>query len=536
VALLLAVSVTVVPLGSYMARVYTGRRTWLHPVLRPVEKFCYVLAGVSGREQTWGHYAASVLAFGLIGIVSLHALLRSRMSPDLAFNTAVSFVTNTSWQSYSGEVALGYSAQMLGIAVQSFLSVATSMAVAIALFRGIAAQGSRTIGNFWVDLTRSVLYILLPLSIVAALVLASQGVIQNFHPYVNAHTLEGGVQTIAQGPVASQEAIKMLSADGGGFFNTNSAHPYENPTPFSSFFEVFLMLLIPAALTYTFGSFVHDTRQGWAMLAAMVLLFVAGFAAINRVEGGNWEGKETRFGIGGSALFAETATATSSGAANSMYGSYRPLGVLTLLINMHTGEVIFGGPGSGMYSMILVVLLTVFIAGLMVGRSPEYLGQKIERFEVQMVTVAAILTSAALLLLATSDLFGRFAAGSPWNPPGPATANFSEQGPRGFSEALYAFTSAVYNNGSAMAGLNSNTRWYNLLLGLGMLAGRYLVILPVLAIAGSLAKKKRFTMDGAMPTHGPVFVVLLTGVILLVTALTYLPSFFLGPLAEHFRL
>jgi K+-transporting ATPase ATPase A chain len=519
-----------------MVRVYTGRRTWLHPVLRPVEKFCYVLAGVREREQTWKQYSASVLAFGLIGIVSLYALLRTRMTPDLAFNTAVSFVTNTSWQSYSGEASLSYTAQMLGNAVQSFLSVATSMAVAIALFRGIAAQGSRTIGNFWVDLTRSVLYILLPLSIVAALVLASQGVIQNFQPYVEAQTLEGVVQTIAQGPVASQEAIKMMSADGGGFFNTNSAHPYENPTPFTSFFEIFLMLVIPAALTYTFGKLVHDTRQGWAMLASMALLFTLGFVAINRAERGNWEGKEARFGIGASALFAETATATSSGAANSMYGSYRPLAVLTLLINMHTGEVIFGGPGSGMYSMILVVLLTVFIAGLMVGRSPEYLGQKIERFEVQMVTIAAILTSAALLLLAACDLFGGFVAGSAWNPPGAATANFSEPGPRGFSEAPYAFTSAVYNNGSAMAGLNTNTRWYNLLLGLGMLAGRYLVILPVLAIAGSLAAKKRFTMDGAMPTNGPVFVVLLTGVILLVTALTYLPSFFLGPLAEHFRI
>ncbi len=556
-AVLLAVLAAITkPLGAYMARVYAGRRTWLHPILRPLEVSCYRLAGVrEDRQQRWTSYAASVLAFGLVGILSLYALLRAQgklffnpqalagMPPDLAFNTAVSFVTNTSWQSYSGEVALGYLAQMLGIAVQSFLSMATSMAVAAALFRGMVRDGdgkeAGSIGNFWVDLTRSVVYIILPLSLVSAVVLAGQGVIQNFTPYVSAHTLEPGTQTIAQGPVASQEAIKMLSSDGGGFFNVTSAHPYENPTPFSSLFQIFLMLVVPAAFTHTFGRMVRDARQGWALFIVMALLFTMGFAAMIVAEqrpSANWEGKEARFGVGGSVLFAETSTATSSGAMNSAHGSFRPMGTLVQLVNMHTGEVIFGGPGCGMYSMIPVVLLTVFIAGLMVGRTPEYLGKKIERFEVQMVALSTILTSSALLLLATSDLLGRFPVGSPWNPPGAATANFSQQGAHGFSEALYAFTSAVANNGSAMAGLNANTPWYNLLLGLGMLAGRYLIILPVLAIAGSLARKRRVIAEGSMPTHGLVFVALLTGMILLLTAITYLPAFFLGPIAEHFTM
>jgi K+-transporting ATPase ATPase A chain len=561
-ALLAALAAVTKPLGRYMARVYAGRRTLLHPILRPVEVACYRLAGVrEDRQQRWTSYAASVLAFGLVGVLSLYALLRLQgklglnpqaavgMSPDLAFNTAVSFVTNTSWQSYSGEVALGYLAQMLGIAVQSFLSMATSMAVAAALFRGMVRDGDGsakddgkkppTIGNFWVDLTRSVVYIILPLSVVAAVALAGQGVIQNFSPYVAAHTLEPGTQTIAQGPVASQEAIKLLSSDGGGFFNVTSEHPYENPTPFSNLFSMFLMLVVPAAFTYTFGRMIRDTRQGWALFIVMALLFTMGFAAMIAAEQqptDNWEGKEARFGIAGSALFAEASTATSSGAMNSAHGSFRPLGTLVQLVNMHTGEVVFGGPGCGMYSMIPVVLLTVFIAGLMVGRTPEYLGKRIERFEVQMVALATILTSSALLLLATSDLLGRFPVGSAWNPPGAATANFSQQGAHGFSEALYAFTSAVANNGSAMAGLNANTPWYNLLLGLGMLAGRYLIILPVLAIAGSLARKRRVIAEGSMPTHGPVFVALLTGMILLLTAITYLPAFFLGPIAEYFTM
>ncbi len=526
-ALLAALATVTKPLGGYMARVYTGRRTRLHSVLRPIERACYVAAGVRTSEQTWTAYAASVLAFGLTGVVTLYALLRLQphpLSPHLAFNTAVSFVTNTSWQSYAGETTLNAWSQMLGIAVQSFVSCGVSMAVAVALFRGIAtAQGAGTIGNFWVDFTRSVVYVLLPLSMAAAVALAGLGVIQNLASSARVVTLEGPAQAIAQGPVASQEAIKLLSSDGGGFFNASSAHPYENPTPLSSFLSMFLILVIPASMTYTFGRIVQDTRQGWTMFVAMALLLTVGFAAVNFAERGNWEGKDLRFGTAGAGLFAEVATASSSGAGNGALGSFTPLGVLVLLINMHTGEVVFGGPGSGMYSMLVLVLLTIFIAGLMVGRTPEYLGQKIEKYEVKMVTLAMLLTSAALLFLAATDVSR------------PAFDAVTQQGPRGFTESLYAFTSAVANNGSAMAGLNANNPWYDTLLALGMLAGRYLVILPVLAIAGSLARKKRYTMEGAMPTHGFVFGLLLCAVTLLVTGITYLPAFFLGPLAEYFQ-
>ncbi len=567
-ALLLAITK---PLGTFMACVFEGKRTFLHPVLRPVERAVYRMAGIREEgEQRWTEYAASLLAFSLIGFLFLYALQRLQgflplnprgaapLTPDLAFNTAVSFVTNTNWQAYSGEAALGYFVQMAGLAVQNFVSAGAGIAVAIAVVRGFARQQAKRIGNFWVDLTRATIYVLLPISVTAALFLCSQGVIQNFEGTVHARTVEGAPQAIPQGPVASQEAIKELGTNGGGFFNTNSAHPFENPTPLTNFFEMLLILAIPAGLTYTFGKMAGDTRQGWAIFAAMSVLLLTGVFAATWSEqrgnpnltrlgveagatgtqpGGNMEGKEVRFGISGSALFATITTAASSGAVNSMHDSYTPLGGLVPLFNIESGEAIFGGVGSGLYGMLLFAVLAVFIAGLMVGRTPEYLGKKIEQKEVKMAMLALIATSAAILVSTGVSTVAKFEPGGYWNPPGPAAANINNPGPHGFSEVLYAYSSGAGNNGSAFAGLNANTPWYNLTIGLAMLAGRFLFIIPMLAAAGSLAAKRRAPPSaGTFPTHGALFVGLLVGTVVIVGALTFFPALALGPVVEHFVL
>ncbi|HYW43177.1 MAG TPA: potassium-transporting ATPase subunit KdpA [Bryobacteraceae bacterium] len=536
------------PLGFYMARVFQGRPAFLSPLLRPVERAIYRVCGVdSSAEQTWTAYAGACLWFGLVNFLLFYAQLRwqhwlplnpqgfAAMAPDLAFNTAVSFLTNTSWQAYFGESTVSHLSQMAGVAVQSFTSAAAGMAVAAALIRGFARQGTGRLGNFWVDLTRSILYVLLPLSLLGALILGSQGVIQNFAANRQVAALEGGRQTIAMGPVASQESIKLLSSDGGGFFNANSAHPFENPTPFANLVEMLLILAIPAALTYTFGRMTGDTRQGWTLFAAMSVLFVCGSCAIIwseragnpllgalGVESGNMEGKEVRFGVAASGLFSEVSTASSDGAVNSAHDSYTPLAGLVQMINLKSGEVIFGGTGSGIVSMLLTVLVAVFLAGLMVGRTPEYLGKKIESREMKMVMLAYVITALATLVFSCLPFAGL------------VTAGLGNPGPHGLSEILYAYGSAAGTNGSAMAGLNSNTPWFNLTLGLGMLVGRFAVIIPALAIAGSLAKKRRAEATfGTMPTHGPLFAAMLMATVLLVTALTFLPAFSLGPVAEN---
>jgi K+-transporting ATPase ATPase A chain len=559
------------PLGAYMAAVFEGRRTFVHFALRPLERVIYRLTGVREQgEQRWTEYAASLLAFSLAGFLFLYALQRLQgflplnpeavkpPAPDLAFNTAVSFMTNTNWQAYSGETTLGYLTQMSGLAVQNFVSAASGIAVAIAVIRGFARQQARRIGNFWVDLTRATLYILLPMSPAAALFLCSQGVIQNFRESVRVRTVEGSAQIVPQGPVASQEAIKELGTNGGGFFNANSAHPFENPTPLTNFFEMLLILAIPAGLTYTFGKMAGDTRQGWAIFAAMSVLLLAGVfvatwseqrgtpvlarlgvetAATNAQPGGNMEGKEVRFGISGSALFATVTTAASSGAVNSMHDSYTPLGGLVALFNIQSGEVIFGGVGAGLYGMLLFAILAVFLAGLMVGRTPEYLGKKIEQKEVKMAMLALIATAAAILVFTGISAAAQFQPEGYWNPPGPAVANVNNPGPHGFSEMLYAYSSGAGNNGSAFAGLNANTPWYNLTIGLAMLAGRFLVIIPMLAVAGSLAAKRRIPPSaGTLPTHDALFVTLLVGTVVIVGALTYFPALALGPIVEHFLL
>lgn len=459
------------------------------------------------------------------------------MAPDLAFNTAVSFLTNTSWQAYAGETSLSHLSQMAGIAVQSFTSAAAGMAVAAALFRGFARQGTARLGNFWVDLTRSILYVLLPLALAGALILASQGVIQNFAAVRKVATLEGGRQTLAMGPVASQESIKLLSSDGGGFFNANSAHPFENPTPAANLLEMLLILAIPAALTYTFGRMTGETRQGWTLFAAMAVMFIGGscvaiwseragnplLGALG-VDARNMEGKEVRFGIAASGLFSVVSTASSDGAVNSAHDSYTPLAGLVQMINLKSGEVIFGGTGSGIVSMLLTVLVTVFLAGLMVGRTPEYLGKRIQAREMKMVMLAYVITALSTLAFACA----------PFVSPS-LMASLGNHGPHGLSEILYAYGSATATNGSAMAGLNSNTPWFNLTLGLVMLVGRFAVIIPALAIAGSLAQKRRLeATTGTMPTHGPLFAGLIVATVVLVTALTFLPAFSLGPIAENF--
>ena len=543
--------VTVRPLGGYMQRVFAGETTLLSPLLRPVEAVLYRLAGIKhDQEQGWFDYAIAFLLFHLSGMVLLYLLLRLQdrlpLNPagqpgvpaDLALNTAVSFATNTSWESYGGETTLSHLAQMAGIAVQSFLSAAAGIAVAIALVRGFARHGIATIGNFWVDLTRATLYILLPVCLLAGVCFAWQGVPQNFLGPVTAMTLEGAHQTIPMGPVASQELIKMLSGDGGGFFNAQSAHPFENPTALTNLLSMLLMPLIGAALTNYFGRMVGNERQGWTLLAAMLLLLFAGAVALHVAEAaanplfagigldqtaGNLEGKELRFGVPGSALFSELGTATSSGAVNAMHDSYQPIGGLVLLGNMMLDEVIIGGPGSGLFGMLLFALVAVFIGGLMIGRTPEYVGNKIEAREIKLAMLAILSVPATLLCLTALAVVlpaGLSALGNP--------------GPHGFTEVLYAYTSAANTNGSSFAGLSTNTGFYNLTLALAMIIGRFFVIVPVLALAGSLATKRRVPLSvGTLPTTGVLWIGLLLGVIVIVGGLSYLPALALGPVAEQ---
>ena len=565
----LAILACAKPLGIYMAAVMEGRRTWLSPILSPCERLIYRICGISpDQEQRWTKYAASLLAFSAASGLLLYLLQRAQgllplnprhfaanVTPDLAFNTAWSFVSNTNWQAYTGESTLSYFVQMAGLTVQNFASAAAGLSIAVALTRGFARRSSTTLGNFWADLTRATLYILLPLSIAGALLFCSQGVIQNLGRYRDVATLEGAKQTIPQGPVASQEAIKQIGTNGGGFFNANSSHPYENPTPLSNFFQMFFIFVIPGALTYTFGKMVGDTRQGWALFAAMSVLWLAGVVtayhfeqagvpalAKNGIEmrdgggqsGGNMEGKETRFGIANSALFATVTTDASCGAVNSTHDSFTPLGRLVPLFNIQLGEVVFGGVGAGLYGMLMYAILGVFIAGLMVGRTPEYLGKKIEQKEVKMATLAMLVLAADILLFSAVSSVVPFAKNSYINPPGPATASLNNPGPHGFSEILYAYSSATGNNGSAFGGINANTPWYNGTLGLAMLIGRFLMIVPLLAAAGSLAGKKYTpTSAGTLPTHGSLFVCMLVGTVVIVGALTFFPALSLGPIVEH---
>jgi K+-transporting ATPase ATPase A chain len=566
------------PLGIYIAKVFAGEKTFLHPVLRPIERLCYLLGGVDESvEQRWTQYTGSLLAFSVISFLILYALQRLQgflpfnpmgfstahamsgatpMTPDLAFNTAASFLTNTNWQNYSGESTLSYLVQMAGLTVQNFVSAAAGLAVAMAVVRGFARHEAKTLGNFWADLVRGTVYVLLPMALVGALVLCSQGVLQNLKPYTTVTTVEGAKQVIAQGPVASQEAIKELGTNGGGFFNANSSHPFENPTPFTNLFEMFLILVIPAALTYTFGRMVGDTRQGWAIFAAFTVMFVMGVlvcygseqagnpilgrmglqtAATSGQSGGNMEGKEVRFGVANSALWVTVTTDTSTGAINSVHDSLTPLGGLVPMVNMMTDIVVFGGVGAGLYGILIYCIIAVFIAGLMVGRTPEYLGKKLQQKEVKMAMLAIIATSASILIFSAISSVVPFAKNGYWNPPGAAIANTSNGGPHGFSEILYAYDSATGNNGSAFAGLNGNTPWYNLTLGLAMLIGRFVFLIPILAAAGSLAAKKKIPVtSGTFPTHGPLFVGLLVGTVIIVAALTYFPAVSLGPIVEHY--
>jgi K+-transporting ATPase ATPase A chain len=546
------------PLGAYMTRVFAGERTPLSPVLRPVESLFYWLCGVDEkREQNWVGYAVAMLMFSLAGFLSLYALMRfqaliplfnpagqSAVEQGLAFNTAMSFDTNTNWQSYVPETTMSYLVQMAGLTVHNFVSAATGIALAVALVRGFARRSAQSIGNFWVDLTRCTLYILLPVSIVVGLFFVWQGMPQNLSAYTEATTLEGAKQVIAQGPVASQEVIKMLGTNGGGFFNTNSAHPFENPNALTNFVQMVLIFSIGASLTNVFGRMVGDQRQGWAVFAVMGLLFLGGVvtaywaeAAGNPViaklgvddkasalqAGGNMEGKEVRFGIANSALFATVTTDASCGAVNSMHDSFTPIGGLVPLFNIQLGEIIFGGVGSGLYGMLLFAIVAVFVAGLMVGRTPEYLGKKIEAKEVKMAMLAILILP--LSILGFSAIATVVDAGLA----GPAN-----QGPHGFSEILYAYTSGTGNNGSAFAGLTASTMFYNTTIGFAMFIGRFLMIVPMLAIAGSLAGKKIVPASaGTFPTHGPVFVSLVIGVILIVGGLTFFPALALGPLVEQ---
>ncbi|HXB17582.1 MAG TPA: potassium-transporting ATPase subunit KdpA [Steroidobacteraceae bacterium] len=560
VLFLLLVLASVKPLGLYMAKVFEAAPIWPRRLGAPLERWIYRLCGVEpAREMGWKEYAAGLVIFNTLGALALYLLQRcqlwlplnpqkfANLPADSAFNTAVSFVTNTNWQGYSGESAMSYLTQMAGLAVQNFLSAASGIVVAIALVRGLARHSSQTIGNLWTDLTRATLYVLLPLALVLALALVSQGVIQNFGAYQDVTTVERLTQTLPMGPIASQESIKELGTNGGGFLNANSAHPYENPNALSNLLEMLAMLAIPAALTYTFGRMVGDTRQGWAVLAAMAILLVTlltvtvhseqrGNPLIARLgvdqaasatqAGGNMEGKEARFGIAASALFATVTTATSCGAVNGMHDSFTPLGGLVPLFQMQLGEVVFGGVGTGLYSMLIFAIVGVFIAGLMIGRTPEYLGKKIEAFEMKMSSIAILVMPFIVLTgtaVAVSTEAGRAAVGNP--------------GAHGFTEILYAFSSAGNNNGSAFAGISANTPFYNVALGIVMWLGRFWPIVAVLAIAGSLAAKKRIPVsDGTMPTHGPTFVVLLIGTVLLVGALTFVPALALGPIVEQVML
>ena len=557
------------PLGLYMNRVFQGERTFMHRLLRPFEVAIYKLCGIDERaEQHWTRYAGGILLFSVTTLLVTYAFQRLQqwlpwnpqglrpISPDSSFNTAMSFTTNTNWQSYVPETTMAYPTQMAGLATHNFFSAAVGLAAGIAVIRGFARHSVKTVGNFWVDLTRSLVYVLLPISILGALVLVSQGVIQNLAPYTKIATLEGGTQTIAQGPTASQEVIKMLGINGGGFFNANSAHPYENPTPLSNFLQMVLIFVIPAGLTYTFGKMVRDTRQGWAIFAAMSILFLAGVFVTYPAEqggnpnlsklgiesaptasqpGGNMEGKEVRFGIANSALFAVITTDASCGAVNSMHDSFTPLGGMIPLLNIQLGEIIFGGVGSGLYGMLLFAVLSVFIAGLMVGRTPEYLCKKIEQKEVKMAMLSVLVAALSILGFSAFGSVAHFPKDSYINPPGPTTANLSNNGPHGLSQVLYAYSSGTGNNGSAFAGINANTPFFNTTIGLAMFAGRFLMMIPLLAMAGSLAAKKRIPVSaGTFPTHSPLFVALLVGVVLIVGALTYFPALSLGPIVEHY--
>ena len=574
------------PLGIWLSRLASGRLpTWMLRVEAPL----YRLAGTSAdKSMNWAQYALAILALSLVGTVAVYALQRlqfwlplnpaamGNVSPDSSFNTAVSFVANTNWQGYAGESTMSYLTQMLALAVQNFLSAATGIAVVFALFRGFVARSTGVIGNFWVDVTRITAWLLVPLSLMLAVLLVGQGVIQNFDAYKDVNTLESTsyqvaknaadgqplkddkgnsvmedlktrTQTLAMGPVASQEAIKMLGTNGGGFFNANSAHPFENPTALSNLLQILAIFLIPAALCFAFGREVGDQRQGWAVLAAMTVLFVVAVIAITPAEqagnplltplgvdqmqsamqsGGNMEGKETRFGISASSLFAVVTTAASCGAVNAMHDSFTPLGGLVTLVMMQLGEVVFGGVGTGLYGMLVFAILAVFIAGLMIGRTPEYLGKKIEAHEMKLTSIAILVTP---ILVLTGTAIAVMA--------GAGKVGVANPGAHGFSEILYAFTSAANNNGSAFAGLSANTSFYNTMLGLVMWLGRFGVIVPVLAIAGALASKKRLPVTaGTMPTHGPLFVTLLIGTVLLVGLLNYVPALALGPVVEHFML
>jgi K+-transporting ATPase ATPase A chain len=542
----------VVPLGRFMARVFEGERTFLSPVLRPVETGLYRLAGVSAdREQHWIAYTIAMLLFNAIGFLLVYAFLRlqhvlplnpaemSAVAPDLAFNTAVSFTSNTNWQNYGGESTMSYLTQMAALTTQNFVSAATGVALAIALIRAFARNSAKTVGNFWVDLTRCTLYVLLPLSIVAALFLVWQGVPQNVGAYVDATTLEGAKQTLSQGPAASQIAIKQLGTNGGGFWNANSAVPFENPTPASNFLQMLYILLIAAALTHTFGRMVKDERQGWALYAAMSVIFLAGVAICYWAEGagnpnfaalgldpGNMEGKEVRFGLANSSLWAVATTAASNGSVNAMHDSFTPLGGMIPMIMIQLGEIVYGGVGSGLYGMLLMVIIAMFVAGLMVGRTPEYLGKKIEAKEVKMAILAILILPLAILGFTAASVVLPFGLSS-----------IQDAGPHGFSEVLYLFTSQTGNNGSAFAGFTGNTLWYNTTGGLAMLVGRYFVIIPMMAVAGSLVVKKRVPASaGTFPTHGSLFVGLLVGVILIVGGLTFFPALALGPIVEHFAM
>lgn len=537
-------------LGLYMTRLFSGGIGWLRPIERPL----YALAGVNDtREQHWSAYAIAMLVFNLVGFLLLFAILRLQdmlplnpqglpaLPSDLAFNTAVSFVTNTNWQAYGGEGTMSYFSQMAGLTVQNFVSAATGIAIALVVIRAFARKSARTVGNFWTDLTRATLGLLLPGAVIAAIFLIWQGVPQNFDAYTTATTLEGAQQVIAQGPVASQVAIKMLGTNGGGFFNTNAAHPFENPTALSNFVQMLMIFLIGAALTNVFGRMVKDQRQGYAILATMLLLFVAGVLVAGHVEAGanplltalgvdpamgNMEGKEVRFGSFTSALFAVITTAASCGAVNAMHSSFLPLGGMIPMLNIMLGEVIVGGVGAGFYGVALFIVATLFIAGLMVGRSPEYLGKKIEAREAKLAVLAILISPMAILVGTAMALVTE-----------PGLAGLLSSGPHGLSEVLYGFTSAAGNNGSAFAGLSANSVFYNTALGITMLLGRFAMIVPVIALAGGLAAKKATPASaGSFPTHGPMFVLLLAGTILIVGGLTFFPALALGPVVEHLLL
>ena len=569
---LLAIFLVTKPLGIFMARVFGGEKTFLDPVLRPVERLIYRLCGVDEkREMRWTEYGAAMLLFSGVSLIFLYLTERmqqwlplnpqkfANVPPDLAWNTAVSFTTNTNWQAYVPETTMSYLTQMAGLAYHNFASAAVGIALAIALIRGITRRESGTIGNFWVDLTRCFLWVLLPVCLVGSLFLISQGVVQNLKPYATAQLLEPqSVQTqgsdgrtatqaitqqmIPLGPAASQEAIKMFGTNGGGFFSANSAHPFENPTPLSNFFQMFLIFAIPSGLTYTLGRMAGSPRHGWAVWGAMTALFLVGVSTVYWAEakgnlqlsgvnqaatdlqsGGNMEGKEVRFGIANSALFATATTDASCGAVNGMHDSFTPLGGMIPLVNIMLGEVIFGGVGSGLYGMLVFVILAVFIAGLMVGRTPEYLGKKVEAFDVKMAMLSVLVTSATILVLAAMAAVAKF-----------GTSSISNPGPHGLTQILYAYTSATGNNGSAFGGLNANTPWYNTSTAFAMLLGRFFVVIPILAIAGNLARKKTAPASlGTFPVTGPLFSALLVSTIVIVGALTFFPALSLGPILEH---